>query len=36
MLRDLRPAVLLSYAAFVLVGLNAGASGVLLLAQMGG
>ena len=35
MLRDLRPAVLLSYAAFVLVGLNAGASGVLLLAQMG-
>ena len=35
MLRDVRPAVLLSYAAFVLVGLNAGASGVLLLAQMG-
>ena len=35
MLRDMRPAVLLSYAAFVLVGLNAGASGVLLLAQMG-
>jgi len=31
----MRPAVLLSYAAFVLVGLNAGASGVLLLAQMG-
>ena len=35
MLRDVRPAVLLSYAAFVLVGLNAGASGVLLLAQLG-
>jgi fucose permease len=35
MLRDIRSAVLLSYAAFVLIGLTAGASGVLLLAQMG-
>ncbi len=33
--RHLRAPVLLSYAAFVLVGLGAGASGVLLLAQMG-
>lgn len=30
-----RPAVWLSYAAFVLVGINVGTSGVLLLAQMG-
>jgi len=34
MLRDGRPAVLLSYAAFVWVGVSAGATGVLLLAQM--
>jgi fucose permease len=32
----LRPPVLLSYAAFVLVGVSAGTSGVLLLAQMTG
>ena len=34
-LRHRRPAVLVSYAAFVLIGISAGASGVLLLAQMG-
>ena len=34
-LRHGRPAVLVSYAAFVLIGISAGASGVLLLAQMG-
>jgi fucose permease len=35
MRRHERPPVLLAYAAFVLVGMGAGASGVLLLAQMG-
>jgi fucose permease len=35
MRRRVRPPVLLSYAAFVLVGLSAGVSGVLLPAQMG-
>jgi fucose permease len=34
MARHIRPAVLLSYAAFVLIGINAGTNGVLLLAQM--
>lgn len=34
MLRRVRPAVLVSYAAFVLVGVNSGVSGVLLPAQM--
>src|SRR5260370_1391376 len=35
MLRHIRSAVLLSYAAFVLMGINVGVTGVLLLAQMG-
>jgi fucose permease len=35
MLRQIRPAILLSYVAFVLIGVNAGDNGVLLLAQMG-
>jgi fucose permease len=35
MRRQVRPPVLLSYAAFVLVGITAGVSGVLLPAQMG-
>ena len=34
--RPARPPVLLSYAAFVLIGISAGAGGVLLLAQMSG
>ena len=33
-LRQARPPVLVSYAAFVLVGINVGISGVLLPAQM--
>jgi hypothetical protein len=32
--RQIRPPVLVSYAAFVLVGISAGASGVLLPSQM--
>jgi fucose permease len=35
MRRHARPPVLLAYAAFVLIGLNGGTSGVLLPAQMG-
>jgi fucose permease len=35
MLAHIRPPVLLSYAAFIVVGINVGATGVLLLAQMG-
>src|SRR5689334_6889215 len=35
MRRHLQPTVLLSYAAFILVGMSAGVGGVLLLAQMG-
>jgi fucose permease len=35
MRRQVRPPVLLSYAAFVLVGITAGVTGVLLPAQMG-
>jgi fucose permease len=34
--RQIRPPVLVSYAAFVLVGISAGASGVLLPSQMAG
>ncbi|MGH3167033.1 MAG: hypothetical protein ACRDN0_14240, partial [Trebonia sp.] len=34
MSRRVRPAVLVSYAAFVLVGINSGVSGVLLPSQM--
>ena len=34
--RQVRPPVLVSYAAFVLVGISAGVSGVLLPSQMAG